>query len=84
MCIFSPALQGAELHFMAFRLSRDGSHVSCKNSLILKLKMPQFGKPIKDVLFNKKGPSWFGWERNLKGNLGPKFANMKNTIDPIW
>lgn len=39
---------------------------------------------IKEAIFDNKDGSWFGWERNPKGNLGPKFVNMKSSIDPIW
>lgn len=70
---FSPFLQGQVANFIAFNMSRgDDYSVTCNKSIIYKLKLP----------FVKENYSWVGWEKNERDKMGPRLANMKNTLDP--
>nr|CAH7738038.1 unnamed protein product [Callosobruchus chinensis] len=67
-------LQNRTANFISFNLSRVGSRITCKKSIIYKLKLP-----TKTTDFYT---SWVGWEKNERDKMGPKLANMKNTLDP--
>ncbi|KAJ8984825.1 hypothetical protein NQ317_013024 [Molorchus minor] len=65
-------LQGNCANFIAFHLSREKSCISCKQSTIYRLKLP----------YTEKNITWVGWEKNERDKMGPRLANMKNTLDP--
>lgn len=44
--------------------------------------MPDLSGDYKKLF--EDGATWTGWERNERGKLGPRLANMKSTIDPQW
>ncbi|VEN63301.1 unnamed protein product [Callosobruchus maculatus] len=67
-------LQNRTANFISFNLSRVGSQITCKKSIVYKLKLPTKTKDFYT--------SWVGWEKNERDKMGPKLANMKNTLDP--
>ncbi|CAH2009913.1 unnamed protein product [Acanthoscelides obtectus] len=67
-------LQNKIVNFISFNLSRTGSQVTCRKSIVYKLKLPMKTKDFYT--------SWVGWEKNERDKMGPKLANMKNTLDP--
>lgn len=70
---FSPFLQEKSVSFLEFNLSREESKVTCKTSTLYNLNMPRT---------DSFGKNWVGWEKNERDKMGPRFANMKNTLDP--
>ncbi|CAH0554782.1 unnamed protein product [Brassicogethes aeneus] len=69
---YCPFLEEETQNFIAFILSREGSKVTCKDSTVFELKLPKADH----------GQNWVGWEKNERDKMGPKLANMKNTLDP--
>ncbi|KAG5877148.1 hypothetical protein JTB14_035918 [Gonioctena quinquepunctata] len=67
-------LANKEVNFISLSLSRDGSLITLKDSLCYKLKMPTVDPAAV--------PIWVGWEKNERNKMGPRLANMKNTLDP--
>ncbi|KAJ8932784.1 hypothetical protein NQ314_014488 [Rhamnusium bicolor] len=65
-------LQGKNTSFIAFTLSRNGSSITCQQSIIYSLKLPQ--QEANDI--------WVGWEKNEREKMGPRLSNLKNTLDP--
>nr|CAI5821254.1 unnamed protein product [Callosobruchus analis] len=61
-------------NFISFNLTRIGSQITCKKSIVYKLRLPTKTKDFYT--------SWVGWEKNERDKMGPKLANMKNTLDP--
>lgn len=72
---FSPILEGTKAKFLALNLSRDKTNISLKKSTIYTLKLPE-------VSSIDMSTTWVGWEKNERDNMGPRLANMKNTLDP--
>ncbi|KAJ8918579.1 hypothetical protein NQ315_013084 [Exocentrus adspersus] len=69
---YCPFLQGQIANFIAFTLSRrDDFSVTCDKSIIYELKLP-----------SQEDYTWVGWEKNERDRMGPRLANMKNTLDP--
>lgn len=70
-----PILEGTKAKFLALNLSRDKTNISLKKSTIYTLKLPE-------VSSIDMSTTWVGWEKNERDNMGPRLANMKNTLDP--
>lgn len=71
-------LIGKTVSFVAFRLTRgkNNSKITCENSLLIKAILPKCEGSADSL--------WTGWEKNERGKFGPRLANMKNSLDPIW
>ncbi|CAH2982114.1 unnamed protein product [Chilo suppressalis] len=55
---------------------RCNSNGGVENSLIFTIKASQNIQAVESA-------GWVGWERNDKGNFGPKLANMSASMDPV-
>ncbi|KAL1498129.1 hypothetical protein ABEB36_008981 [Hypothenemus hampei] len=71
---FCPFLQNKTQNFIALQYSRDGCQVNINKSVIYKLKLPYINTQSLET--------WVGWEKNERQKLGPRKANMKNSLDP--
>lgn len=59
---------------IALQCTREGVQLSIDKSLIYTVKLP---------LVDHTTPlNWVGWEKNERGKMGPRMANMKNSLDP--
>nr|XP_021186875.2 ubiquitin-like modifier-activating enzyme ATG7 [Helicoverpa armigera] len=67
-----PTLLGASINVLALRANYTAG---VDNSRLYTVKVPQEVKPVESA-------GWVGWERNDKGNFGPKLANMSASLDP--
>ncbi|CAH0758125.1 unnamed protein product [Diatraea saccharalis] len=70
---FYPNLHKNNLQIIGLRCSVNGG---IENSLIFTTKSSQSLQTVDSA-------GWVGWERNDKGNFGPKLANMSASMDPI-
>ncbi|XP_060528264.1 ubiquitin-like modifier-activating enzyme ATG7 [Cylas formicarius] len=70
---YCPFLKGSLQNFLAFQINRTTSF-SCNKSILYSFNLP--------TDFEMDSISWVGWEKNERGKMGPRFANMKNTLDP--
>lgn len=68
-----PSLVGSEIKVIGLRCSATGG---VENSHSFTVVVP---KDVKAV----DAAGWVGWERNDKGNFGPKLANMSSSLDPV-
>ncbi|KAL0821147.1 hypothetical protein ABMA28_005766 [Loxostege sticticalis] len=68
-----PSLASSDIQVIGLRCSPNGE---VGNSLIFTIKGTQDLKPVESA-------GWVGWERNDKGNFGPKLANMSASMDPV-
>ncbi|XP_030766946.1 ubiquitin-like modifier-activating enzyme ATG7 isoform X2 [Sitophilus oryzae] len=69
-----PFLKGKTQKFVAVSVTRHGSEVGLDTSVIYNLLLPDVS--------TDKFDSWVGWEKNERDKMGPRVANMKNTLDP--
>jgi len=60
-----------EVEVLCFRLSKQGPRLA--NSVVLKVKL-ELGEIDEG--------QWVGWERNERGKLGPRLANLSSSMDP--
>ncbi|KAF7275893.1 hypothetical protein GWI33_011168 [Rhynchophorus ferrugineus] len=67
-------LKGKQAKFIAIKCTRIDSGISVGNSVIYDLQLP-------DLSINSLD-SWVGWEKNDRDKMGPRVANLKNTLDP--
>lgn len=81
--IFSPNLQNKSVNFIALRLNRIGAQVTCKNSLIINVTLPDCKGNVENVILKDPNAAWVGWEKNERGKFGPRMCNMKNALDPV-
>jgi hypothetical protein len=44
--------------------------------------LPQVNATIEDIIYGGGDNAWAGWEKNEKNKFGPRFSNMKATMDP--
>lgn len=56
-------------------LNRVGSQITCSNSMLHTFILPP-------KLIDEDELTWVGWEKNERGKMGPRMANMKATLDP--
>ncbi|XP_045775662.1 ubiquitin-like modifier-activating enzyme ATG7 [Maniola jurtina] len=70
---YRSTLCGTELKVIGIRCSKDGG-VDCSH--IFNITVPENVQSSENV-------GWVGWERNDRGNFGPKLANMSASMDPI-
>lgn len=70
---YCPNLVGSDIKFIGLRCDMSGG---LSNSKVFSVKIPQ------DVQKTETA-GWVGWERNDKGNFGPKLANMSASLDPV-
>ncbi|XP_028175472.1 ubiquitin-like modifier-activating enzyme ATG7 [Ostrinia furnacalis] len=68
-----PSLASSDIQVIGLRCSPNGE---VGNSLVFTIKGSQDLKSVESA-------GWVGWERNDKGNFGPKLANMSASMDPI-
>ncbi|XP_072938505.1 ubiquitin-like modifier-activating enzyme ATG7 [Epargyreus clarus] len=66
-------LPGKTIRALSLRMTPNWS---IDNSLYYKIKVPE------DVEYTESA-GWIGWERNEKGNFGPRLANMSASMDPM-
>lgn len=59
------------MEVLCLRLSNQGPRLS--KSLTLKVK-------LEDITAEEC--QWLGWERNERAKLGPRLANLSNSMDP--
>ncbi|XP_066145720.1 ubiquitin-like modifier-activating enzyme ATG7 [Euwallacea fornicatus] len=72
---FCPFLQGKLQNFIGLQVSRENSQLSIVQSVIYILQLP--------IIDNQTLlETWVGWEKNERDKMGPKMANMKNSLDP--
>ncbi|CAG9864840.1 unnamed protein product [Phyllotreta striolata] len=71
---FHPDLGNTEVNFIALNLGRNKDGVTLKSSTVYKLKLPDNAS----IDWSR----WLGWEKNEKKNMGPRFVNLKKSIDP--
>jgi ubiquitin-like modifier-activating enzyme ATG7 len=76
---YCPFLGGKTVNFLLLFLDRK---LSCSPSLIYKLTLPQVNATIEDIIYGGGDNAWAGWEKNEKNKFGPRFSNMKATMDP--
>ncbi|KAI5631003.1 thiF family domain-containing protein [Phthorimaea operculella] len=69
----SPSLAGSELQIIGLRCKQNGA---VDSSRVFGIRIPQNVQGVESA-------GWVGWERNDKGNFGPKLANMSASMDPI-
>lgn len=70
----SPFLSQTPQKLIALQCTREGVQLSIDKSLIYTVKLP---------LVDHTTPlDWVGWEKNERGKMGPRMANMKNSLDP--
>ncbi|XP_047505868.1 ubiquitin-like modifier-activating enzyme ATG7 [Pieris napi] len=67
----NPLLARTVTKVVGIRMDKNGS---VENSRVFVIKAQQ--NP-------ESGKGWVGWERNNKGNFGPKLANMSASMDPV-
>ncbi|XP_075979519.1 autophagy-related 7 [Anticarsia gemmatalis] len=70
---YCPSLSGSDIKFIGLRCNVSGG---VANSRIFSVRIP---KEIQKT----ESAGWVGWERNDKGNFGPKLANMSASLDPV-
>uniref|UniRef100_A0A2A4K5C7 Ubiquitin-like modifier-activating enzyme ATG7 n=1 Tax=Heliothis virescens TaxID=7102 RepID=A0A2A4K5C7_HELVI len=68
-----PILLGATMKVLGLRANFTGG---IENSRVFTVKVPQEISTVESA-------GWVGWERNDKGNFGPKLANMAASLDPV-
>lgn len=68
-----PGLVNSDLQVIGIRCGVSGN---IENSIVLNIKIPQNVQTV-------ESSGWVGWERNDKGNFGPKLANMSASMDPM-
>ncbi|XP_018335644.1 ubiquitin-like modifier-activating enzyme ATG7 [Agrilus planipennis] len=78
---YCPKLAGKSVNVISFRIHRQESQTLCDNSIIFTVRISNDIGPLEDFVNEKD--SWIGWERNEKGNFGPKFSNMRGSLDPV-
>ncbi|KAG7300190.1 hypothetical protein JYU34_015739 [Plutella xylostella] len=67
-----PSLRNTALNMLGLRFNIGG----VENSYVFTLRVPEDVKSTESA-------GWVGWERNDRGNFGPKLANMSASMDPI-
>lgn len=65
-------LIGKTITLIALRVSRIDKNLTLNKSEILKVQLPE----------TCGDSGWVGWERNDRGNMGPRMTNMKSAMDP--
>ncbi|XP_045450095.1 ubiquitin-like modifier-activating enzyme ATG7 [Melitaea cinxia] len=70
---FCPNLSKTSIEVIGIRCSKNGSLAS---SQIYSITVPEGVQTPENV-------GWVGWERNDRGNFGPKLANMSASMDPV-
>lgn len=70
---YRPDLAKSTLQVIGLRSSMNGDFIK---SLVFSIEIPQDIKPVESA-------GWVGWERNDKGNFGPRLANMSTSMDPV-
>lgn len=73
-----------EIKVLSLRFARENYAHHCKESFIYQIRLPEINGNIKNVIHEIEGGSWIGWERNERSKLGPRMANLKNSMDPKW
>lgn len=71
---YCPFLENEEVKFVAITLSREKSEIHLKDSMIHVLKLPKLDPNVYST--------WVGWEKNERDKMGPRFANMRTSLDP--
>jgi len=64
-----------QLEILCLRVTTKEGVYTCGHSLVLKLKFE--GERLTEM------PSVVGWEKNEKGQLGPRMVNMRSSMDPV-
>ncbi|XP_045501214.1 ubiquitin-like modifier-activating enzyme ATG7 [Colias croceus] len=70
---FSPQLCKSDIKVLGLRLNKSGAADSSRIFII----------NATENIHSDGNKGWVGWERNNKGNFGPKLANMSASMDPI-
>ncbi|XP_050667265.1 ubiquitin-like modifier-activating enzyme ATG7 isoform X2 [Leptidea sinapis] len=63
----------SDIRVVGVRCDRNGS---ITNSILYVIQTTQKPQAVRKS-------AWVGWERNSKGNFGPKLANMSASMDPV-
>lgn len=71
---YCPLLEGKSLKFIALSCARNGSKINIDPSVVCTIKLPRYNE--------NDYQTWVGWEPNEREKMGPRMANMKNTLDP--
>nr|XP_026493535.1 ubiquitin-like modifier-activating enzyme ATG7 [Vanessa tameamea] len=70
---YCPDLSKTIIKVIGIRCSKNGA---INNSQIYNITVPETIQTPQNV-------GWVGWERNERGNFGPKLANMSSSMDPV-
>lgn len=73
---------GKPVNFIALRLSRESSKITCRSSIVINVTLPVYRQDMESAIFKDMKNNWTGWEKNERGNYGPRLSNMKNSLDP--
>ncbi|GBP07625.1 Ubiquitin-like modifier-activating enzyme ATG7 [Eumeta japonica] len=68
-----PCLAGSNIHILSLRTKVNGD---ISSSTYFEIRIPQDVNTVESA-------GWVGWERNDRGNFGPKLANMSSSMDPV-
>lgn len=73
---------GQNINVLALRIHREDKDLTANLSSVFTIMLPDLNESVRDTIYNIEGGSWIGWERNERNKMGPRFSNMRNSLDP--
>ncbi|CAG2065230.1 unnamed protein product [Timema podura] len=75
-----PELIGMEVNIICLRLSLSKGIRTANASMVLSVKLP----PLTELFESGEDTvKWIGWERNDRGNFGPRLADLASSMNPL-
>nr|CAD7400005.1 unnamed protein product [Timema poppensis] len=75
-----PELIGTEVNIICLRLSLSKGIRTANASVVLSVKLP----PLTELSGSGEDTvKWIGWERNDRGNFGPRLADLASSMNPL-
>nr|CAD7423255.1 unnamed protein product [Timema monikensis] len=75
-----PELIGIEVNIICLRLSLSKGIRTANASVVLSVKLP----PLTELSGSGEDTvKWIGWERNDRGNFGPRLADLASSMNPL-